>query len=274
MGRIRLLALKCYDQRRLDNRVAWWVKAIEWLHGWQERRGVRGVVVNVSMGLAPARAPSGSAAWRQAWDEVRALERAITRSVVEFGNLYVAAAANDGMRGSPPSYPAAFDGLVLAAGSMRLTRHGGRFLVELSDFSNTNAYVDFVCPGEDVWTFLPTRTAARFQRIHAGAIRAGVVRVERARCGAETQWLVELDGTSFASPALAAMVAGLVQEYAQEHDGRLPTTAEVRRVLVERSERFVDASGRTWLVPTLLAGGGAPPVGGGAPPAGAGDRTG
>ena len=173
--------------------------------------------------------------------------------IVGPGNVYVAAAANDAQRGSPAAYPAAFDGLVLAAGSMRLTRHDGRFLVELSDFSNTNAYVDFVCPGEDVWTFLPTRTARRFRRIYRSAIRAGVVRVERASCKGKTQWLVELDGTSFASPALAAMVAGLMQQLMQENDGRLPTTADVRRALVERSERFVDPTGRTWLVPTLLA---------------------
>ncbi len=263
MPRVRLVALKCFDQRRARNDAAWWVAAIDWLHRWQERRGIRGIVVNVSMGLAPGRAPRGSAAWTKAWQDVRALERAIARSVDEFGNVYCAAAANDGQRGSPAAYPAAFDGLVLAVGSIRLARADGdsgsesRFLVELSEFSNTNAYVDFVCPGEDVWSFLPTRTARAFRRAYRGAIRAGVVRVTRVRYGRRRQWLVELDGTSFASPALAGMVAGLLGEYKRANDGRLPTTAEIRRVLVERSERFVDPTGRTWLVPTMLAGGNA-----------------
>ena len=257
MPRVRLIALKCFDQRRARNDARWWVEAIGWLHRWQERRGVRGVVVNVSMGIAPASARRGSAAWTKAWGDVRALEQAIARSVYEFGNIYCAAAANDGRRGSPAAYPAAFDGLVLAVGSMRLTKRAGRFVVERSDFSNTNAYVDFVCPGEDVWTFLPTRTAGKFRRAYRGAIRAGIVRVKRALSGRRTQWLVELDGTSFASPALAGMVAGLVQEYRRAHDGRLPTTPEIRNLLVERSERFTDYTGRTWLVPTMLSGGNA-----------------
>jgi subtilisin family serine protease len=257
MPRVRLIALKCYDQRRADNDARWWVEAIEWLHGWQERRGVRGIVVNVSMGIAPARARRGSAAWTKAWGDVRALERAIARSVYEFGNIYCAAAANDGRSGSPAAYPAAFDGLVLAVGSIRLTKRAGRFVVERSDFSNTNAYVDFVCPGEDVWTFLPTRTAGAFQRTYRGAIGAGIIRVKCTRPGGKTQWLVELDGTSFASPALAGMVAGLVQEYRRAHDGRVPTTAEIRTLLVERSERYTDHTGRTWLVPTMLPGGNA-----------------
>lgn len=255
MPRVRLIALKCYDQRRARNDARWWVKAIELLHRWQEKRGVRGVVVNVSMGIAPARARRGSAAWTKAWQDVRALEQAITRSVYEFGNIYCAAAANDGRRGSPASYPAAFDSIVLAVGSMRLVRSEGRFLVEMSEFSNTNGYVDFVCPGEDIWTFLPTRTARKFRRAYESAIRAGIVRVERARYGRKTQWLAELDGTSFASPALTGMVVGLMQEYKRTNDGRLPTTAEIRRLLVERSERFTDCNGRTWLVPTMLANG-------------------
>jgi subtilisin family serine protease len=264
MPRVRLVALKCFDQRPARfarrNDAAWWVEAIEWLHGWQERRGIRGVVVNVSMGLAPGRARRGSAAWTKAWQDVRALERAIARSVDEFGNVYCAAAANDGQRGSPAAYPAAFDGLVLAVGSIRLARASGSdggFLVELSEFSNTNAYVDFVCPGEDIWTFLPARTARAFRWAYRGAISTGAVRVQRVRYGQSRQWLVELDGTSFASPALAGMVAGLLGEYKRAHDGRLPTTAEIRRVLTERSERFVDPTGRTWLVPTMLAGGNA-----------------
>ena len=263
MPHARLLALKAFDQRpstRLGarrNEVQWWVRAIDWLHRWQAKHEVRGVVVNISMGLTPARAPRGSASWIKAWADVRALEQAITRSVDEFGNVYCAAAANDGQRGSPPSYPAAFDGLVLAAGSLRLERHNGRLFVELSEFSNTNAYVDFVCPGEDVWTFLPTRTAAQFRRVYESAIASGAMRVERGRCGGVTQWLVELDGTSFASPALAALVAGVMQECKRQHDGHIPTTAEVRRTLVERSERFTDENGRTWLVPTLLASAGA-----------------
>jgi len=255
MPRVRLLALKAYDQRRVTNDAQWWVRAIEWLHGWQAKHDVRGVVVNVSLGLAPGLARRGSAAWTKAWADVRALERAIARSVDEYGNIYCAAAANDGERGSPASYPAAFDGLVLAAGSVRLERCDGRLVVELSAFSNTNAYVDFVCPGEDVWTFLPTRTAGKFQRAYRAAIAAGAVRVERGACDRATQWLVELDGTSFASPALAGLVAGVVQEFKTEHDGQVPTMGEVRRTLVERSERFTDTAGRTWLVPTLIASG-------------------
>jgi len=255
MPRVRLIALKCYDQRRARNDAQWWVEAIERLHRWQDKHDVRGVVVNVSMGLAPGLARRGSAAWTKAWQDVRALEKVITRSVLEFGNIYCAAAANDAERGSPASYPAAFDGLVLAAGSLRLTRCDGRFLVERSAFSNTNAYVDFVCPGEDVWTFLPTRTSRTFRRAYAGAIRRGVIKVKRVRYGAHTQWLVELDGTSFASPALAGMVVGLVQAYKQTHEGRLPGMEAIRQQLVERSERFNDPDGRTWLVPTMLAGG-------------------
>jgi len=253
MPRVRLISLKCYDQRRVYNRAAWWIKAIEWLHRWQEKHSVGAVVVNVSMGLAPERAQRGSAAWTAAWQDVRTLERVITRSVYEFGNVYCAAAANDGRRGSPASYPAAFDGLVLAAGSVGLSRRDERCVVEVSDFSNTNEYVDFVCPGEDVWTFLPTRMVRTFRRAYVSALRAGSVRLKRTRTGGTTQWLVELDGTSFASPALAGMVAGIVQQYKRSHEGRVPTTADVRRVLVERSERFTDHGGRTWLVPTLLA---------------------
>jgi len=255
MPRVRLITLKGYHQRRARNDAQWWVTAIEWLHRWQEKQGVRGVVVNVSMGLAPERARRGSAAWTKAWQDVRALEKVITRSVVEFGNFYCAAAANDGECGSPAAYPAAFDEIVLAAGSVRLTRCDGRFLVELSEFSNTNAYVDFVCPGEDVWTFLPTRTERLFRRVYRGAIRAGTIRVKRERLGKQTQWLAELDGTSFASPALAGMVVGLVQQYKKAHDGRVPTTAALRRLLADRSERFTDGAGRTWLVPTMLTGG-------------------
>jgi subtilisin family serine protease len=253
MPRVRLLALKCFDQRRVCNDVGWWVGAIEWLHRWQAKHDVRGVVVNVSLGIAPERAPRGSPAWEKAWADVRALEQAIAQSVDEFGNFYCAAAANDGQSGSPAAYPAAFDGLVLAAGSIRLVRRDGRFLVELSEFSNTNAYVDFVCPGEDIWTFLPTRTSGEFRRVYAGAIAAGLVRVKQVPRGRTMQWLVELDGTSFASPALAGLVVGLVQEYKRTHEGRVPTTAQVRGLLVERSERFVDPTGRTWLVPTMLA---------------------
>jgi subtilisin family serine protease len=255
MPRVGLIALKCYDQRRLRNDARWWVKALDRLHRWQTKHDVRGVVVNVSMGLAPDRARHASAAWTKAWQDVRALEKVITKSVYEFGNIFCAAAANDGQRGSPAAYPAAFDGLVLAVGSIRLERHDGRYVVARSAFSNTNEYVDFVCPGEDVWTFLPTRTIGTFRRAYRTALRTGAIRVRRDRSGRRTQWLGELDGTSFASPALAGMVAGLVQEYRRANAGRTPTTPEIRSRLVERSERFTDPDGRTWLVPTMLTGG-------------------
>jgi len=218
MPGIRLINLKCFDQsRKHDNDIAWWVDALDWLYRWQKRKKIYGVAVNIE----------------------------------QTGDYVCAAAANFGLEGSPVSYPAAFDKTVMAVGSLRLKKVDGRYLMDLSPFSNYNEYIDFVALGEDFWTFLPNSNIKKFKQVFNREIDSGLIKIKKVPYRKSFQWMIEADGTSSASPAFAGIVAGLVAQYKQNHDGRLPDMETVRKLLQARAKEFTGSGGRKWLVPTM-----------------------
>ena len=176
----------------------------------------------------------------------------IIRLLVEkTGDFVCSSAANYGREGSPKSYPAAFDETVFAVGSLRLAKSGGRYLLDLSPFSNYNSYVDFVALGEDFWTFLPNSNIEKFRKIFKSEINSGRVNIKRVPYRKKFQWMIEADGTSAASPAFAGIVCALVQEFKAAHQGKLPDMAQLRKILRERSLEFSGSRGKKWLVPTM-----------------------
>lgn len=74
------------------------------------------------------------------------VEAAINQATAR-GITVLAAAGNDGMKGSPTRWPAAYDN-VIAVGSV--TRYGS-----MSSFSNTNDYVELTAPGSAITSTLP-----------------------------------------------------------------------------------------------------------------------
>jgi hypothetical protein len=113
----------------------------------------------------------------------RSTELAIDEAV-GLGSLVVAASGNDGDRGNPLGYPAAFPHVLTVAAT---GRNGG-----VTSFSSRSPYVDLAAPGEDIVVATPD-------------VRSGEVVLAAAPTVAPT-W-VYADGTSFATPLVAGAAA-------------------------------------------------------------------
>lgn len=254
MPQVRIISCKCYNQQpKAANDVGWWIEAIKMLHRWQDKHAVYGVVCNMSLGITIRGTID-----QQTQLQIGLLHKIIQESTTNYGNFWVAAAGNEGREGSPPNYPASFDE-VYAIGAARMVRtreplgeyqpKKDYYIPAVSDFSNINDYVDYVCLGEDFWTFLANSAYEQFCEDFLVSNPYGA-KVKSVQYKHKLQWCAEVDGTSFGSPAFAAMLIGYVQQYKKEHDGAIPTRADLHQIIGNR-QTAITVKNKTYRIPWL-----------------------
>lgn len=134
------------------------------------------------------------------------LERVVAEAI-DAGVVVVAAAGNEGESMSGPAYPAAFEGVI----SVGMTRRGDAPSPDSRPVPETAPQITIGAPGSGVMSILPS--------------------LARAEAAYTNQaYAVDIEGTSFATPVVAGVVALLL-----ERDPSL-TPEQVRTRLVETAD--------------------------------------
>jgi len=147
-------------------------------------------------------------------------EALLFEQLIEAGTTVVAAMGNERERGSPTSYPAAIPG-VIAVGATTITD-------QVATFSNRGEHISLSAPGDTIWSTLPTyagQTGFWAERDASGKPRTGAPQKRDVDYAA---W----DGTSMASPHVAAAAALLLAKHGQL------SPEEVRRRLRASADRL------------------------------------
>jgi len=128
------------------------------------------------------------------------------------GTTIVAAMGNEREEGSPISFPAAIPG-VIAVGATSITDR-------ITQFSNRGDHISLCAPGKGIWSTLPTYPG----QFGFEAVRGPTGKwVEGKPLRRETDY-DDWDGTSMASPHVAAAVALLVAKNGKTGPGATRTT--------------------------------------------------
>ena len=249
LPKVNIISVKVLNQKTGDADLAWWNVGLDKLHLWQERNGIYNVTINISLGAdcAAVNADPRSLA------EMDRFHDKLSMSINNFGNYVVVAGGNEARIGSPACYPACYTETI-GVGSVLVGKLPGqdKFGIRLSDFSNTNQYIDYVALGEDFWTFIPNGAVKDIERMYARELSFGAIKLKKIQYQHKDQWMVELDGSSFGAPMMAAMVCGYVQEYKQGNGGDAPSIDEVRDHFNAYSYKLTDKNGRVWRVPVMF----------------------
>jgi subtilisin family serine protease len=138
------------------------------------------------------------------------IEADLFAEAIAAGVTFVAAMGNDFLKGNPVSYPAAYDDVISVGATTRENRR--------SAFSSSGAHIDLVAPGSEIFSTVPMgRSVQRNDTEYAS-------------------W----DGTSMATPHVAAAAALLVAEHPRS------TPADVARRLRESASGVPEMDGQAW----------------------------
>ena len=155
-------------------------------------------------------------------------ELALFEQLIANGTTVVAAMGNEREWGSPTSYPAAIPG-VIAVGATSLTDR-------VANFSNRGDHISVCAPGKGIWSTLPTYGG---QSGFAAARGPNGKPIEGKPFKRETDY-DDWDGTSMASPHVAAAVALLIAKRGQIGPD------ECRRLLTLGSDAVAGMGGKTF----------------------------
>jgi subtilisin family serine protease len=146
-------------------------------------------------------------------------ERQLFNSLLSSGTTIVAAMGNERQFGSPTSYPAAIPGVI----SVGATGADDRVAI----FSNRGGHISLCAPGVGIWSTLPTYPG---QTGFEAVLDANGQPREGKPFRRETHY-DSWDGTSMASPHVAAAVALLIAKHGQMSPG------DVRQSLTQAADK-------------------------------------